>query len=139
MRLSRHFSTSSFLILLNSSITVKSFSYKYKYDVENFQPIEYVDFNLLSGTTLKSWMNDAKLLLFWCKNFFPSLMQSKLMKEHSTLILTSIKESIYRRSSRCLSEQVSSLQWRWWTFNRTFTFIKSWWTWNRHWWWWLGW
>jgi len=49
MRLSRHFSTSSFLILLNSSITVKSFSYKYKYDVENFQPIEYVDFNLLSG------------------------------------------------------------------------------------------
>ena len=76
MKLHKYIHTQPVLLLLECTLAAQSVSYNHLYDVDNFQPIQYVDFDLLSGknetisissisTQLDSWIN-PKCLQYRC-------------------------------------------------------------------------
>ena len=73
MKLHKYIHSQPVLLLLECTLAAQSVSYNHLYDVDNFQPIQYVDFDLLSGknesisisTQLDSWIN-PKCLQYRC-------------------------------------------------------------------------
>ena len=75
MKLHKYLHSQPVLLLLECTLAAQSVSYNHLYDVDNFQPIQYVDFDLLSGknvnesisiiTQLESWTN-LKCLKYRC-------------------------------------------------------------------------
>lgn len=49
MKLHKYLHSQPVLLLLECTLAAQSVSYNHLYDVDNFQPIQYVDFDLLSG------------------------------------------------------------------------------------------
>lgn len=57
MKLHKYLHSQPVLLLLECTLAAQSVSYNHLYDVDNFQPIQYVDFDLLSGKNVKVWKN----------------------------------------------------------------------------------